>query len=280
MTRRAFTLIELLVVIAIIAVLISVLLPALTAAKETASIATCQSNVKECAATALMYSDDNDRSGYGSFPTQPWHVGFSYGSLSWNLASEFVFGGFQTSMPMPGHGTNTDVYKFPTELRPYNKYIAPGTQGRTIIKSYVCPSDKNNSTPTVNQSTGQPEEEERASSWQVNGNSYAINWYWMEGMPNPNYDLAYMSALGSAMLKEKVGGKASEFVLFAENSMNSYMYDARPPGHQQTSPLGLGMGWHRRMSSYTVGFYDGHAEFRYIDTRYTRGPGWNTWPGP
>ena len=60
MKRRAFTLIELLVVIAIIAILAAILFPVFARAREAARKASCQSNLKQIALGAMMYTQDYD----------------------------------------------------------------------------------------------------------------------------------------------------------------------------------------------------------------------------
>ncbi|MFW6367310.1 MAG: type II secretion system protein [bacterium] len=59
-SRRSFTLIELLVVIAIIAILASLLFPALGGARERAVLSTCSSQLRQAMIASTLYADDNN----------------------------------------------------------------------------------------------------------------------------------------------------------------------------------------------------------------------------
>jgi prepilin-type N-terminal cleavage/methylation domain-containing protein/prepilin-type processing-associated H-X9-DG protein len=67
-SRSGFTLVELLVVIGIIALLISILLPSLNRARETANRVKCASNLKQVGTALLMYANEQRNQGFPRTP--------------------------------------------------------------------------------------------------------------------------------------------------------------------------------------------------------------------
>lgn len=85
-----FTLIELLVVIAIIAILASILLPALSRARETSKSIKCVGNLRQLSLGIAMYGDGND----GYLPMgQDYSISDNQKNNWMGLVSEYVTGG-------------------------------------------------------------------------------------------------------------------------------------------------------------------------------------------
>jgi len=80
--RRAFTLIELLVVIAIIAILMSVLLPALQRIRKQAKTTICLAHLRQWGLLFSMYCDDND----GHFFSGQWQGQWTGSGQFWRYA--------------------------------------------------------------------------------------------------------------------------------------------------------------------------------------------------
>jgi prepilin-type N-terminal cleavage/methylation domain-containing protein/prepilin-type processing-associated H-X9-DG protein len=154
-TRCGFSLIELLVVIAIIGVLISLLLPAVQRVREAADQTICRNNLREIGIALQAFHESK-----GSFPP-----GFNFDERFDDRAvvgeaNEAEFAEYSTWEPMltfPGWGwaayllphLEQHVVAQKINWKRGTDHLANKEIVKTVIKNYVCPSDRHTGVFTV-----------------------------------------------------------------------------------------------------------------------------------
>ena len=132
-----FTLIELLVVISIIAILISILLPALAKARELANRAVCMANIRGIIQSMVTYAESSS----GVFPA----------GLGWAMTTymniPLVPSTYSASVNTPQNVVQ-EMYDSATGTAPWNMGNSPSMamwilvlQGYATPATFVCPSD-------------------------------------------------------------------------------------------------------------------------------------------
>ena len=133
-SKKTFTLIELLVVIAIIAILASMLLPALSKAREKARSISCVNNLKSIGLYLFMYTDDN--AGY--FP----NVAADSNESNWQVLIYKYINPSSTATPQLAL-TEDKTFRCPAQREyPWRAYAMNAWAPGSMIDQWVSPSVK------------------------------------------------------------------------------------------------------------------------------------------
>ncbi|QDT15169.1 DUF1559 domain-containing protein [Alienimonas californiensis] len=205
--RRGFTLIELLVVIAIIAILVSLLLPAVQQAREAARMSQCKNNLKQIALAAHNYHGTWNR-----FPTIN-SQGGSYPTL---------YGGsfFTMILPELDKGNEFALYDF---NRPNSDPVNQEVSGQKIA-TFLCPSAAiQRSVPSCQDDQGRA-----PGTYAVNMGSEDYDQYWAFGPPAPaprqNGALVYSDSADGYTSIAKFQDGTTNTVMVGETAYNLPSY--------------------------------------------------------
>ncbi len=276
--RRGTTFVELLLVLAIYALLMSILLPAVSALRSSGMTSKCLSNLREIGSCTALYTHAQQGRKLIPWYQNPPHEGYSP-----NLFTPWVFAGFKAPNPDPASaGYTADCEIYPAEVRPLNKFVDRQARGNALIDLYVCPADSSHTTAII----GQPwyGYQDSRASWEANGSSYSLNVRWAQGysLPGGTFSLNdFHPTTGTypkRIAKHMIAGEASKFIMWVEHGFFSATYAAGPTtAGIGGGPMPMRYGWHRGFSEYPVGFADGHARYGFYDTRTIFGLGGTIW---
>jgi prepilin-type N-terminal cleavage/methylation domain-containing protein len=244
--RRGFSLVELLAVIAVVALLVSVLLPALGAARRQAQLLQSLNNVRQITTGTMMYVVDYD-DRWPVWPVQYINTD-SRKRVAFNSWAAF---GATTSDYWNGTSSERTAAEAPVNEYIYPDLVLkdPSETTRLELPIFQSPGDIS----TYQRRfwfTGEPDYD--VSCYEDIGTSYHLNvkWWYYENRPGENDVERYDRVMGKSIFRRAMTRKASTFV---------WLYDQK---FDVIAHLGDSIeGDHGGMNRAVGAFMDGHATY-------------------
>jgi prepilin-type N-terminal cleavage/methylation domain-containing protein len=254
---RGFTLIELLVVIAIMSLLMAILVPSLSQAREQGKRAYCLANLHSIAAAAVSYAGEDNKELI--IPIHQMMVTPMPASdfWLWRTANWFSFGGRSAPQPfMTDNGPRSldDNSPWAARTRPLNRYIYQDIQEADAhaLKLFQCPSDRGYPEhPDIDDS---PIENSNRLCYDTLGNSYRASLYCFLSPRGGPYDGAF--AIGPWGHRLTTIPNSSQVAVFGEPLFFNMI--GMDNGVANPDPV-IATGWHRRLMVENIAFCDGSA---------------------
>lgn len=266
-SRYGFTLIELLVVIAIIALLMAILLPNLSQAREQVRQVKCLSNLRQIGTAMTMYF--RDVGDWFPFEKSNAHAnlhGFYYGGHPGRRLPDD---------PSQWWGYTMPFYRDTPRGRPFNPYLYPDLPDYDVppntaefeaareMPVFQCPSD----TGGFWHNTTSEDPNFRSLYWSV-GSSYTMNYHFAWNWARPRMPSRWLQ-LSNAFVRQQLRTDSARMIILFEDPFDSAQWLRIPR-----------RGWHRQWNRHTFLFLDAHAAYLRTNTAVgTRGTGWKTASG-
>ncbi len=260
-TRSGFTLIELLVVIAIIAVLISILMPVLSSAKQEGARVKCLTNLRQHATFSILNSQSDDEKRMHTPHEFPHPTGGTVGK-AWMGAGDYDWGGASGEDPDFQKSTYGTLKKgaqgrFMNKLLHgaghadgdnYDLFRCPGEEGLYDLAASAPPK-----LPVYSQ-----------SMFKAVGNSYSGDYYWFK-VHNAMWEPLVYQRFGAFRRPAHLFPDSAQALLFWEdrfiqglmNTVEIQMAGLNSINAGQ-SPMNI-PGSHGKIGRFNVAFADGHC---------------------